>query len=81
MDRTERKLKLVHSLGELQPLHHYTTDHGNTLTRPSRHKALLGGAIEIDVHSDEVRARSPRVTRDDPTRHVSRMTSPATCHA
>ena len=96
MDRTEHKLRLVHSLGELQPMHNYTTEvprqraarartqtraasarrhpcpvrralahaaptarppaqYGNSLTRPSKHKALLAGAIEIRVAKDEVR--------------------------
>ena len=27
-DRTDRKLKLIHSLGELEPLHTYTTEYG-----------------------------------------------------
>mmetsp|Transcript_33322 Transcript_33322/g.70106 ORF Transcript_33322/g.70106 Transcript_33322/m.70106 type:complete len:328 (-) Transcript_33322:331-1314(-) len=53
MDRTERKLKLIHSLGELQPLHKYTTEYGNTLARHKKHKALLAGSIEIDVTTDE----------------------------
>ena len=33
MDRTDRKLKLIHSLGDLQPLHNYTTEYGNSLVR------------------------------------------------
>uniref|UniRef100_A0A7S0NU94 Uncharacterized protein n=1 Tax=Calcidiscus leptoporus TaxID=127549 RepID=A0A7S0NU94_9EUKA len=53
MDRTERKLKLIHSLGELAPLHSYTTEYGNTLTRHKKHKALLAGSIELDVATDE----------------------------
>ena len=54
MDRTDRKLKMIHSLGELQPLHSYTTEYGNSLTRPTMHKALLAGSIEVEVHHDEV---------------------------
>mmetsp|Transcript_2479 Transcript_2479/g.4196 ORF Transcript_2479/g.4196 Transcript_2479/m.4196 type:complete len:310 (-) Transcript_2479:260-1189(-) len=54
MDRTERKLKLIHSLGELQPLHSYTTEYGNSLVRHVKHKALLAGSIEVDVLSDEI---------------------------
>jgi hypothetical protein len=52
-DRTDRKLKLVHSLGELQPLHTYTTEYGNILERPSKHKAVLAGSVELDVTTDE----------------------------
>lgn len=33
MDRTDRKLKLIHSLGELLPNHSYTTEYGNVITR------------------------------------------------
>jgi len=54
MDRTDRKLKLVHSLGELQPLHRYTTEYGNSLVRRVKHKAVLADSIEIDVLTDEV---------------------------
>lgn len=53
-DRTERKLKLIHSLGELMPMHQYTTEYGNTVERPSKYKAVLAGEIEIDVESDEI---------------------------
>jgi len=53
MDRTERKLKLIQSLGELQPLHQYTTEYGNSLVRHKKHEALLAGSIEIPVESDE----------------------------
>lgn len=54
MDRTDRKLKLIHSLGALQPLHNYTTEYGNSLIRHAKHKALLAGSIEVDVPTDEV---------------------------
>jgi len=54
MDRTEKRLKLVHSLGELQPLHRYTTEYGNVLERVSKHRAMLAGSIELEVTSDEV---------------------------
>jgi hypothetical protein len=54
MDRTERKLKLIHSLGALQPLHNYTTEYGNSLVRYAKHKALLAGSIEVDVPTDQV---------------------------
>lgn len=53
MDRTARKLKLIHSLGELLPGHNYTTEYGNVLTRTRKHKALLAGSIELDVLADE----------------------------
>jgi len=55
MDRTERKLKLVKSLGELLPQHQYTTEYGNVLERTSKHKVLLAGSIELDVTTDEAR--------------------------
>lgn len=54
MDCTDRKLKLIHSLGALQPLHNYTTEYGNSLIRHAKHKALLAGSIEVDVPTDEV---------------------------
>jgi len=54
MDRTERKLKLVHSLGELRPLHRYTTEYGNVLERTSKHRALLAGSIELEIETDEI---------------------------
>ena len=38
MDRTDRKLKLIKSLGELQPRHTYTTEYGNTLERTTKYK-------------------------------------------
>jgi len=53
MDRTERKLKLVRSLGELLPQHQYTTEYGNVLERTTKHKAVLAGSIELDVTTDE----------------------------
>ena len=53
MDRTERKLKLIHSLGELQPNHTYTTEYGNRLERTTKFKALLADSIELPVTSDE----------------------------
>ena len=53
-DRTEHKLKLIHSLGELLPLHTYTTEYGNVLERPSKYKALLAGSIELELTSDEI---------------------------
>jgi len=53
MDRTEKKLKLVHSLGELQPLHRYTTEYGNVLERISKHRAVLAGSIDLEVETDE----------------------------
>ena len=53
-DRTERKLKLVHSLGELLPMHHYTTEVGNTVERPTKYMVLLAGEIEIGVETDEI---------------------------
>eukprot|EP00967_Tisochrysis_lutea_P152865 scaffold300471_cov39-Tisochrysis_lutea.AAC.3 len=59
MDRTERKLKLIHSLGNLQPFHQYTTEYGNSLVRHAKHKALLAESIEVDVPTDE--AREPTV--------------------
>ena len=52
-DRTDRKLKLIHSLGELQPMHRYTTEYGNVLERPSKHKAILAGTIELAITTDE----------------------------
>ena len=52
-DRTEHKLKLIHSLGELQPMHTYTTEYGNVLERPSKYKAVLAGSIELEVTTDE----------------------------
>lgn len=52
-DRTERKLKLIHSLGELQPMHTYTTEYGNVLERPAKHKCVLAGSVELEVTSDE----------------------------
>ena len=54
MDRTDKKLKMIHSLGELQPLHSYTTEYGNPLVRPSKHKAILAGSIDIEVMTDEI---------------------------
>ena len=53
-DRTDRKLKLIHSLGELQPMHQYSTEYGNILERPTKHKAVLAGSIELEVTTDEV---------------------------
>lgn len=53
MDRTDRKLKLIKSLGELQPRHTYTTEYGNTLERTTKYKAVLAGSIELDVSTDE----------------------------
>ena len=35
-DRTDHKLKLIHSLGQLQPLHQYTTEYGNVLERTTK---------------------------------------------
>ena len=64
MDRTDRKLKLIHSLGELQPLHRYTTEYGNVLQRQSRHKAVLAGTIELEVETDEARLTAARPPRD-----------------
>ena len=52
-DRTDRKLKLIHSLGELQPMHTYTTEYGNVLVRPTKYKAVLADSIELDIDSDE----------------------------
>ena len=52
-DRTDRRLKLIHSLGELQPMHTYVTEYGNVLERPAKHKCVLGGSIELEVLSDE----------------------------
>ena len=52
-DRTEHKLKLIHSLGELQPMHTYTTEYGNVLERPTKHKAILAGSIELEITTDE----------------------------
>jgi hypothetical protein len=52
-DRTEHKLTLIHSLGELIPMHTYTTEVGNTLERPAKHKAVLAGSIELEITSDE----------------------------
>ena len=131
MDRTEHKLRLIHSLGELLPMHNYTTEvasraappphrsvrsahrlgaarpsaapapalaakahrhalsvsrphrsqYGNSLTRPSKHKALLAGAIEIRVSKDEVAqplpaAPTPREHRTLPTpRRARRLIS------
>ena len=43
----------VHSLGELLPMHTYTTEYGNELVRTTKHKVVLAGSIEIDVTSDE----------------------------
>jgi len=57
MDRTDRKLKLIHSLGDLQPLHHYTTEYGNSLVRHAKYKAVLAGSIEVEVPTDEVGTR------------------------
>jgi len=53
MDRTEKKLKLIHSLGELQPLHRYTTEYGNVLERVSKHRAVLAGSIELEIDTDQ----------------------------
>ena len=52
-DRTERRLKLIHSLGELQPMHTYTTEYGNVLERPAKHKCVLAGSVELEVTTDE----------------------------
>ena len=54
MDRSERRLVMVRSLGELLPLRSYNTEYGNTLERVSKHKARLAGVIELDVPTDEV---------------------------
>lgn len=54
MDRTERKLKLIKSLGELLPQHQYSTEYGNVLERTMKHKAMLAGSIPLDVATDEV---------------------------
>ena len=54
MDRTEKKLKLIHSLGELQPLHRYTTEYGNVLERITKERAVLAGSIDLEVLSDEI---------------------------
>ena len=53
MDRAERRLVMVRSLGELLPLRSYNTEYGNTLERVSKHKARLAGLIELDVVTDE----------------------------
>ena len=53
MDRTERRLVMVRSLGELLPLRQYNTEYGNTLCRVSKYKARLADTIELDVTSDE----------------------------
>ena len=52
-DRTEHRLKLIHSLGELQPMHTYTTEYGNVLKRPSKYKVVLAGSIEFEITTDE----------------------------
>mmetsp|Transcript_2153 Transcript_2153/g.5612 ORF Transcript_2153/g.5612 Transcript_2153/m.5612 type:complete len:230 (+) Transcript_2153:31-720(+) len=54
MDRSERRLVMVRSLGELLPLRTYNTEYGNILCRVSKHKARLANTIEVDVTSDEV---------------------------
>eukprot|EP00321_Phaeocystis_globosa_P018765 CAMPEP_0118832910 /NCGR_PEP_ID=MMETSP1162-20130426/41205_1 /TAXON_ID=33656 /ORGANISM="Phaeocystis Sp, Strain CCMP2710" /LENGTH=317 /DNA_ID=CAMNT_0006764537 /DNA_START=36 /DNA_END=989 /DNA_ORIENTATION=+ len=54
MDRSERRLVMVRSLGELLPLRTYNTEYGNVLCRVSKHKARLANMIEVDVRSDEV---------------------------
>jgi len=53
MDRTERRLVMVRSLGELLPLRSYNTEYGNELKRVSKYKAQLADSIELDVTSDE----------------------------
>ena len=53
MDRSERRLVMVRSLGELLPLRTYNTEYGNILCRVSKHKARLANMIEVDVASDE----------------------------
>ena len=40
-------------MGELQPLHKYTTEYGNVLERTTKYKAVLAGSIELDVTTDE----------------------------
>ena len=54
LDKTNRKLKLVRSLGELLPARVYTTEFGNELERKSKTLAVLAGKLELEVHSDEV---------------------------
>ena len=54
MDRSERRLVMVRSLGELLPLRSYNTECGNILERVSKHKARLAGIVELDIPTDEV---------------------------
>jgi hypothetical protein len=67
MDRSERRLVMVRSLGELLPLRTYNTEYGNILCRVSKHKARLANMIEVDVTSDEARRPPHQQPTQQPT--------------
>jgi hypothetical protein len=81
MDRTERRLVMVRSLGELLPLRQYNTEYGNTLCRVSKYKARLADTIELDITSDEVHAPRPRTDAAAPAHRRQSLRRPGASKA
>ena len=72
-DRTERRLKLIKSLSELQKGHIYITEYGNQLQQLPGGKVCLAESIEIQVEDVGKEEKAPSSTTLAPPRLGERM--------